>query len=299
MNPNLKDLLFQLIGSLPQKTSLNPKILETNDCGSYIRQKVEYSVEENERVQAYVLIPKERQNKLPAVFCHHQHDGNWVIGKSEVVGLIGNPDLAYAKELAERGYVTIAPDAIGFEERNKNQYSGIDILNSYQHVDELTSRIVKGQTLFAKALHDISVALDYLETREEVDSSKLGFIGHSYGGVMAAFTPAFEERIKVSVSNCGLLNLQKQTPSLELTVPGISTVCDTADIINLIQPRSLLLLATADDKHFKYAKEIYEKAKTNYNEGALEFEMYEGNHVFTKEMRDRAYSFLDHYLKQL
>ncbi|HUG84834.1 MAG TPA: DUF3626 domain-containing protein [Euzebya sp.] len=40
------------------------------------------------------------------------------LGKSEVVGLAGDADQAYARELAEQGFLTITPDAIGFEERN-------------------------------------------------------------------------------------------------------------------------------------------------------------------------------------
>lgn len=52
------------------------------------------------------------------MFRHHQHAGNFGLGKSEVVGLAGDPDQGYARELAEAGFLTFAPDAIGFEERN-------------------------------------------------------------------------------------------------------------------------------------------------------------------------------------
>lgn len=48
--------------------------------------------------------------------CHHQLAGRFDLGKSEVCGLGGQPDLAYAAELARRGFVTVALDAIGFEE---------------------------------------------------------------------------------------------------------------------------------------------------------------------------------------
>jgi hypothetical protein len=48
------------------------------------------------------------QKPAPAIFCHHQHAGNFRIGKSELVGLDGDPNQAYAEELAERGYITFS-----------------------------------------------------------------------------------------------------------------------------------------------------------------------------------------------
>ena len=71
-----------------------------------------------ERVAAFVCVPWEAETPGPAVFCHHQHAGKFALGKSEVVGLEGDPDQAYASELAEQGFITIAPDAVGFGERN-------------------------------------------------------------------------------------------------------------------------------------------------------------------------------------
>lgn len=292
------DKIRHLLGPFPQKVNLAPQVLESCEYADYIQEKVEYSVEAGERVRAFVLKPKGRSGRLPAVFCHHQHDGNWVIGKSEVVGLIGNPTLAYAKELAQKGFITIASDAVGFEERNKNQYIGIDILNNYQHQDELTKRIVKGETLLAKALHDIGVAIDYLESRDDVDSEHIGFIGHSYGGVMAIVAPAFDERIQASVSNCGLFSLRQGTPSLELTVPGIATQIDTPDLISAINPRSLCLLVSKNDQHFNFeqATQVYETARTSYDEGELLFESFDGNHIFTDEMKKIAYGFFSRHL---
>src|SRR5205085_2456116 len=71
---------------------------------------------------------------------------------------------------------------------------------------ELASRLIHGQTLLAKVLHDVRVALDYLATRCEVDPTRIGFIGHSYGGRMAIWASACDERIRAAVSNCGCVN---------------------------------------------------------------------------------------------
>lgn len=108
--------LLNLLGPFPAHVPLQAHVLESVDCGSYLREKVTYCTERDERISAYVCIPKHLSLKAPAVYCHHQHNFDFTLGKSEVVGLAGDPDQAYASELAQRGFITFAPDAIAFEE---------------------------------------------------------------------------------------------------------------------------------------------------------------------------------------
>ena len=194
---------MQLLGPFPVHCPLDAVVLETVDCGLYVRETIEYAVEANERIRSFLLVPKHIDRTAPAIFAHHQHNREFHLGKSEVVGLAGDPDQAYAAELAQRGYVVIAPDALAFEERNWSNPSG------EAEYYELATRLVQGRTLLSKCLHDISVALDYLATRPEVDPQRIGFIGHSYGGRMAIWAPAIDHRIQASVSNCGCVNYKQ------------------------------------------------------------------------------------------
>lgn len=300
----LRDRLLNLIGPLPEKVDLDPKILEESDCKTFIRKKVEYNVEGGERVKAYLCHPRDISVSKPAIFCHHQHDGNWVIGKSEPAGLIGNADMFYAKELAERGFVTITPDSLGFEERNTNPYAGIDILNAYAHEDEFIHRLLVGYTLFAKAWHDISVAIDYVQSLEFVEKEKIGFIGHSFGGYMALFIPAFEQRIKAAVSNCGSFTFRNSIDGgysviKELCIPGIANTCDVDEVVGLIAPRSLLISTTKNDSWSNSAELIFDTAKDTFPDSNLELKVHDADgHVFTKEMRNYAYNFLDVHLNK-
>ncbi|MDP2873419.1 MAG: dienelactone hydrolase family protein [Bacillota bacterium] len=293
-----KKTLLQLIGPLPTKVDLGTNILESKDWGSYIREKVEYSAEAGDRVPAYLLIPKNLKGPTPAVYCYHPHGGNFELGKSEVVGLAGNPDQALAVELAERGYITFAPDAIAFEERNWTE----DKSGKAEYF-ELATRLVRGHTLLAKVLHDMSVGLDYLESRPEVDKTKIGFIGHSYGGRMAIWSPAFDKRIKVSVSNCGCVNYKDSLSreagiQMEFCVPNIMQSGDIEDVVKMVEPTSIYISATDDDKWSKGAQKIYDYAKSAFADGELKLKIWPGKHIFTKEMREEAYSFLDKYLKE-
>ena len=288
--------LLEVLGPDPERVALQPTILERVDCDGYFREKVEYAVERGERIKAYLLIPKALDRPAPAVFCHHQHHGEFHLGKSEVVGIEGDPDQAYAVELVQRGYVTFAPDAIAFEERNWSDRPG------WAGYFELTSRLVTGRTLLAKALHDISVGLDFVVSRSEVDAERLGFIGHSYGGRMAIWAPALNDRIKASVSNCGCANykdsLVRDTGvQMEFCVPGILNVGDLEDVVKLVAPRALLLQATTEDKWSRGAEAMFQYAKAAFPDGQIEVAMWPGEHVFTAKMREAAYGFLDRQLR--
>ena len=246
-------------------------------------------MEEAERVKSFVLLPKNASETGPAVIAHHQHAGQFDLGKSEIVGLAGDPDQAYGAELAERGYVVMAPDALGFEDRN---WSAIGGQAEYY---ELASRLVRGQTLSAKVLHDVRVALDYLTTRPEVDPGRIGFIGHSYGGRMAIWASAFDERIRAAVSNRGCVNYRNSLTrdagiQMAFGVPGILTLGDLENVFRMSAPRALLIQAAEDDKWSRGAQAMFDHAQSAFPEGQLEIKTWPGGHRFLQSMREAAYA---------
>jgi dienelactone hydrolase len=294
-----RDDVKRLLGPFPARCPLDAVVLETVDCGSYVRETVAYAVEADERVKSFLLVPKHITKPIdrgvPAVFAHHQHASRFDLGKSEVVGLKGDADQAYAAELAERGYVVIAPDALAFEERNWSSPSG------QAEYYELATRLVQGRTLLAKCLHDVGVALDYLVARPEVDPHRIGFIGHSYGGKMAIWAPALDDRIRASVSNCGCVSYRQSLVrdtgvQMEFCLPGVLQFGDVEDIVRLVSPRALLLQATSEDVWSRGATAIFEEARSAFPEGQLQLRCWPGGHVFTPDMRETAYRFLDEHL---
>lgn len=287
-------MLRALAGAPPSRVPLAPSVIERVDCGAFERLKIGYYAEEGDCVPAYLLIPKGR-TCLPAVYCHHQHAGQYHLGKSEVAGLAGDPDQAFGAELARRGYAVLAPDAIAFEERNWSDRPG------HAQYFELTTRLVRGQTLLAKVLHDVSVGVDYLCSLPEVDPGRIGFLGHSYGGRMAIWATAFDSRIRASVSNCGCVGYRDSLArhvgiQAEFCVPGVMELGDIEDIVSLIAPRALYLSAAADDKYSRGVQRIYQTAKAVFPAGRLAYRVWDGGHAFTKEMRHAAYQFLDDHL---
>ena len=294
-----RQTLIRLLGKAPIRAALQPRILERTPLQGLVREKVSYCVEPGQRVSAYLCLP-EREGPCPAVLCLHQHNREFHLGKSEPAGLSGNPEQYYALELAKRGYVTLAPDALCFEERQHPILRGSD----YERF-EATSRLTEGSSLQAKMLWDLQRALEYLLTRREVDRRRIGCLGHSLGGQETLFLSAVDPRIAVGVSNCGFSSYRAIFASsllhnLALYVPGILRYGDLDRVLALVAPRPFLALAASQDPIFPLegvqstvqgARRAYARVRPR-----LKLEVLPGGHAFSAPAREAAYAWLDQWL---
>lgn len=309
-----RDLIVQLMGRWPEHAPLEPQVEERVDLGDVIRERLTYQVEPGERVPAYLLLPKDLQpgERRAGIFAHHQHAGQFHWGKSEVVGVAGNPEQAYALELAGRGYVVLAPDAICFEERGP--YNG-SLDNPTERPSagrdnerfEFTKRVMYGSCLQTKMTWDMQRGLDYLQSRPEVDPERLGCIGHSLGGQQTLFLAALDERVRAAISSCGFSSMTSViregiNHNFGAYVPGWLQHGDAGNLLAEVAPRAFLALNGESDRifpidglHTSYAvaRPAYEAANAA---DRLDLGVYPGGHGFTDEMRSRAYAWLDHWL---
>jgi len=298
--------LMRLLGTVPDgPPPLAPEPVERVDLGDVIREKVTYAVEPGERVPAFLFLPKTGAGPRPAVLCHHQHGGEFEVGKDGPAGLGSTPDQHYAIELARRGYVTLAPDALCFNERRDpaGKLEGAE----YERYEAL-HRLTEGKTLQGKFVWDARRAIDYLVSRREVDQSRIGMIGHSLGGQETLFTTAADLRIKAAVSSCGFASLavlkrDRILHNFALFVPGLAEAGDYGAVLALVAPRPFLVAARTADPIFPRdgieatvaaARQAYaaqgaaDRLGTFYEDGA---------HQFSPAMREAAYAWLDRWLK--
>jgi len=281
----LRDLLGPVVAPGPLAVRVHQEVA----CEGYVRRLVSYDVPSG-RASAFLCVPDGLTARAPVVFCHHQHAGVFDLGKSEVCGLRGNPDQAYAAELAQRGFITIAPDAIGFEDRNWNDGKNVTWF-------ELSSRLLLGRTLLADCLQEVSLAIDYATSLPEADPDRVGFIGHSYGGRIAMWAPAWDTRIRVSVSNCGCIPYRESFAhdtgfQAELVVPGFAAGYDVEDVLAVAEQCDVLLLAAEDDRWSRGARDIQDRLRRR---GAdhVSVAVGPGDHEFRPGQREVAYGFLD------
>ena len=299
----------EVMGPLPgaaKRCPLDVKIDEEVDCGSYVRRLITYAAEPGGRVPAYLLIPKEAlagKTKVSGILCLHPTNAD--IGHKVVVGLGGKPNRDYARELAERGYVTLAPS--------------YPLLANYQ--PDLKALGYDSGTM--KAIWDNIRGLDLLESLPFVKPGDFGVIGHSLGGRNSVYTAVFDDRIKVIVSSCGLdsyldyyggdsknwqpekgwcqtrymLRLASYAGRLQ-DIPF-----DFHEMIGTLAPRVCFINAPLKDSNFRWesvdrvvaaAMQIYKLYGKPEN---LTVEHPDSEHDFPTAMREKAYRLFDENLK--
>ncbi|MBI4028588.1 MAG: alpha/beta fold hydrolase [Verrucomicrobia bacterium] len=178
-----------VMGDLPDKSRrvpLDVVVMEETVAETFVRRKLTFAVEPGDRCWAWLFIPRQGIHSDagpgPAMLCLHQ---TTPIGKDEPAGLGGKPNLHYARELAQHGYVTLAPDYPNFGEYRVDPYA------------------LGYASATMKAIWNHIRSVDLLAQMREVDPGRIGCIGHSLGGHNSLFLAAFDPRIQVTVSSCG------------------------------------------------------------------------------------------------
>ena len=297
-----------VVGKLPgpeQRCALDVQVTEEVECGSYVRRLITYASDKKGRAPAYLCIPKAALGgkPAPAVLCLHPTDN--VIGHKVVVGLGGKPHRQYASELAERGFVTISPS--------------YPQLANYQ--PDLAELGFKSGTM--KATWDNVRALDLLDESAFAKHGSYGVIGHSLGGHNSVFVAAFDNRIKVIVSSCGLDSFRdymggnekswvagsgwtqiRYMPALAAYRGRLAEIpFDFSELIGALAPRHVFISAPLKDSNFRWdsvdriaksAGEVF----TLHGAGAnLQVEHPDSDHDFPDEMRAKAYALMERILK--
>ena len=189
-----------------------------------------------------------------AVCVWHQHNGQYDLGKSEPAGLAGNPQHHTGAALARLGYVVLCIDALGFEQRQNcvqpidadGKPDGAGLEGGAYERFLFLQYIVRGKSLAWKNILDMRRAVDYLVTRPEVLSERIGCYGHSMGSTHAWLVGPWEPRLQALVGNCCLptyrgIERAQLLHCFPNFIPGIYPNYDTPDIAALIAPRPLHL----------------------------------------------------------
>lgn len=292
------------MGKLPDnalRVSLNPETFSEERTEKYLRRKIKFTPEPDDRVPAWLLIPHNLPAgvKAPAMLCLHQTTG---IGKDEPAGLGGLKSLHYAHELAERGFICVVPDYPSFGEYPYD-------------FKEQGAHYASGSM---KAIWNNIRAVDYLESLPQVDKSRIGVIGHSLGGHNALFSAVFDERLKAVVTSCGFTPFHDYYGgklagwTSDRYMPRIREVYDNDpnrvpfdfyEILGSLAPRGVFSNSPVNDDNFDVTG--VRKAFTRANEvfslfdaaPQLKLATPDAPHDFPEAQRLQAYQWLADQLK--
>ena len=330
--------ILDAYGFRPAPVDPAPEVVDRYEGPDFVREKVVFSTTPAFRVPAYVFVPKDLRGRAPAIVDLHSHGGMFLFGKEKVIDFGKNhPAMtAYhadnyerrptATALARRGYVVITIDAFMFGERRvmmdadlghgweRSAYSVDDVARLNQVCRSKESTLAKTLTVLGPSwpglvAWDDMRTVDYLVTRPEVDASRIGCVGVSFGGWRSLFLSALDPRI---AAGCivgfmstirSMLQRHVDTHSWVHFVPGLHRHLDLPDVASLAAPRPLLVQQCSRDALFPpdgmaaAVRAIAESYARGGSPGRFTSRFYDVPHEFNVRMQEEAFAWFDAHLK--
>ena len=286
------------LSPMPERTALQPQVTGTTEHEEFTVENIHFQSRPGLYVTGNLYIPKERKEKLPAILyvCGH--------------GRVKEGDVSYGNKVnyhhhgswfARNGYVCLTIDTLQLGEIEGIHHGTY----SYGYFWWLN----RGYTPAGVEAWNCIRALDYLQSREEVDGERLGVTGRSGGGAYSWWIAALDQRIKVAVPVAGITDLRNHV--VDGTVEGH---CDCMFMVNtyqwdypmvaaLMAPRPLLISNTDNDRIFPLdgvyrtfmkTRQIYELLGAG---DKVSLHVTSGPHKDTQELRVHAFRWFNHYLK--
>jgi dienelactone hydrolase len=240
-------------------------------------------------------------------------------------------NLAWANEIAKRGYVVLVSDAFPFASRRvmmqdvppslRKGLSDQDPENP-KNIEAYNQWAGEHEHIMAKSLFSAGTtwpgvffaedqkALDILCARKDVDASRIGCGGLSGGGMRTAFMAGLDPRIKCAVC-VGFMTTWKDfvlnksyTHTWMVYVPLLPNELDFPEIMSLRAPLPTLVLNDEHDNLYtlpemnradKILSEVYTKANAA---DRYKCSYYPGPHKFDADMQKEAFNWFDQWLKK-
>lgn len=286
-----------------QKTPLIAKVTGKLERENFTVEKIIFESHPGFYVTAAMFIPKNLPKPAPAViYC----SGHTELGfRSDVYQWV-------MINLVEKGFVVFAFDPIGQGERlqyvdpqtGKSKVGGPTTEHSYAGIQTLLT----GTSLSDYFIWDGVRAIDYLETRNEVDAKRIGITGRSGGGTQSALIAAYDERIYAVAPENYITSFKRLLQSIgpqdaeQNPYHFIKNGMDHADFLHIHAPKPALILTTTHDFFSQQgARETFAEVQKSYaafnSAENIQFTEDFGKHESTKNNRETLYAFFQKHLQ--
>jgi dienelactone hydrolase len=291
----LRAKLIELLGGFPAKrTPLRPRTLEVREFPGYTREKFVIQSRPNAMVLGYLLTPNRQKAPHATMVCVPGHGR----GVDDIVGIDekgrdrtnkAGYQHDFALQVVEHGMAAVAIEPMAFGCRR-------DAISKRKGLDQTACQpssgaaLLLGQTMIGWRVYDVMRTMDWIETRKELDSQRVGCMGISGGGTCTTFAAALEPRIRVAMIS-GYLNtfrdcIMSLAHCIDNYVPGIMQWAEMYDVAGLIAPRPVFVESGERDKSFPIAasRASFERLSRIYDVfgagNAVEHEVFDGPHSF-------------------
>ncbi len=296
----VRQKIMEMMGGLPDYSGpLHARVTGSIQADGYVIEKIIYESLPGYFVTANLYRPSQ-PGRYPGLLLQSGHTQE---GKAE-------PQLL-AANLALKGFISLAFDPVGQGEREqtydpqlKEPAAGWSV-NEHIHAEAQSN--LAGEGVARYFIWDAKRSIDYLVSRPDVDSTRIGAAGCSGGGALTTFIGALDPRLKVVIPACFpssyRLLFTGSFPGSEMGIPGLlAEGVDTADFVELSAPTPWLIQATEQD-YFTPAgvRLVYDEAKRWYGlygaEDKVDMFVGPGPHGTPLVSREAVYRWMIRWLK--
>jgi dienelactone hydrolase len=303
----------------PPEAPWEAHVIAEDDRGDYVARKLVFNLTGDSRVLAYLTVPKGR-GPFPAVLLLHDHGAKFDIGKEKVI----RPwDIAAEKqdsaikwveqnyggrflgdELARRGYVCFATDALNWSDRGGGGFDG---------QQKLASNLMHlGMSLAGLMAWEDLRAAEFLSQQPEVKAGRVVAMGWSMGAFRAWQVAALSDQVAGAVSICWMStarhlmmpgnNQTRGSSAFNMLHPGLLDALDFPDIASLACPKPMLFFNGRQDRlfptegveaAFARLRDVWVSQRVG---DRLVTKLWDAPHIFDAEMQDEAFLWMERML---
>lgn len=303
---HIRKTLLDIVGPFPEKTSLNAQVMSTIESDGFRVEHIIYESRPGFKVTSSLFIPdrSNKKEKLPAIIYCSGHGAS---------GYRSRPYMHLILNLVKKGFIVFAFDPVGQGERLEyyDPETGKSMVGSptKEHSYPGAQAFITGSSQANYMIWDGIRAVDYLFTREEVDTLRIGITGRSGGGTQSIHIAAFDDRILAAAPENYLTNytrlLQSRGPqdAEQNFYHGIYRGIDHPDFLMVRAPKPALMVLTYNDMfNIQGARDTYAEAARIYEaygkKENIEVTQDFGGHTSTPKNREAIYAFFQKHLNR-
>src|SRR5262245_42963578 len=204
-----RERMWSYLGGRPERTPLNARVVGTLDRGDHRIEKIILESRPGFYVTANLYLPKGGKAPYPAILFPLGHERGAKAHQAWQRCLAG---------LARRGFVALAWDPIGQGERvqmyDEDWHDSKVQASTVEHTIIGMQCLLTGSHVAQYTIWDGMRALDYLLSRPEVDSTRVGCTGNSGGGTHTAYLSGLDDRIQVAAPSCYITSWKRMLESI-------------------------------------------------------------------------------------
>lgn len=200
--------------------------------------------------------------------------------------------------LAMNGIAALCYDAIEQGERFLPLgQDGKQLSPTLHHMLLNTGAILNGTNVSMYSIREGMQGITYLQSREDIDATRIGVSGNSGGGTLTSYIMALDDRVKVAAPSCYLTTYSRLIETIgpqdaEQNIFGqMSIGLDHADFIHLRAPKPTLMLAATHDffditgtwETYREAKRLY--TRLGYSD-RIDIVETDAKHGFSQQLRE-------------